>query len=192
MRLTLDNTSKQRKVKQIFKKTFILQKSDIIQNQSITNPMLKTIRIFALITLSSVLLVGCGGGDSASKESDNKDSAQTEQPKKEEAEPKAETKAPEVSEDALRTFLHSKEGTYGWQTKANELSLDFFKDGRLAVEGPDGEATMWVGKWSLKGDQLTMECENCGSMKSKETVTVKIDGENLVLGEKTYTRYAPK
>jgi hypothetical protein len=32
----------------------------------------------------------------------------------------------------------------------------------------------------------------CGEMKPKETVTVKIDGENLILGDKTYTRYAPK
>ncbi len=93
-----------------------------------------------------------------------------------------------ASEAEIKAFLVSKEGTFGWQTTADNISLDFFPDGRLHIQGPDGEATMWEGKWSVASNKLTMERTDLGKT---ETVQVKIDGENLILGDKTYTRYAP-
>ncbi|MBP7281213.1 MAG: hypothetical protein KBA66_06545 [Leptospiraceae bacterium] len=94
-----------------------------------------------------------------------------------------------ASEADIKAFLVSKEGTYGWNTTADQIGLDFFQDGRLHIQGPDGEATMWEGKWSVTGDKLTMERTD---LSKTETVPVKIDGEKLILGDKTYTRYAPK
>jgi hypothetical protein len=93
-----------------------------------------------------------------------------------------------ASEADIKAFLVSKEGTFGWQTASDPILLDFFKDGRMPIQGPDGEASMWEGKWSLTGDKLTMERTDLGKT---ETVTVKIEGENLILCYKTYTRYSP-
>jgi hypothetical protein len=93
-----------------------------------------------------------------------------------------------ASEADIKAFLVNKEGTFGWQTTADNISLDFFPDGRLHIQGPDGEATMWEGKWSVAGDKLTVERTDLGKT---ETLQVKIDGENLILGDKSYTRYAP-
>ncbi|MCU0444639.1 MAG: hypothetical protein MUE85_06935 [Microscillaceae bacterium] len=152
--------------------------------------MLRTIKIFTLFILSSSLWLACGDNESK-QESEKKDTVSQETTKKD-SEIKKEEPKPEVSEADLKNFMYSKEGTYGWQTTSDNLGIDFFKDGRLAVQGPGGESEMWVGKWSLTGDQLTMECKDCGKMKEKETVTVKIEGENLILGSKTYTRYAPR
>lgn len=93
------------------------------------------------------------------------------------------------AEAGLRKFLISTKGTYGWQPAQGDISYDFFRDGRLAVQGPDGEATMWEGKWSLKGDQLTMSYTNNDGKLIKSTVTVQIDGEDLLLSASRYTRY---
>jgi hypothetical protein len=98
------------------------------------------------------------------------------------------TEAPIQSEAELKSFLFSKEGTYGWQTTADSIMFDFFKDGRLHIQGPDGEATMWEGKWELKGNQLTMISEE---KKINETKSIQMKGDTLVLGDKTYTRYTP-
>jgi|GEM_PF-2336295 hypothetical protein len=95
---------------------------------------------------------------------------------------------PKASETEIKAFLVSKEGTFGWQTTADNISLDFFPDGRLHIQGPDGEATMWEGKWSVAGNKLTIDRTDLGKT---ETIQVKIEGENLILGDKTYTRYAP-
>jgi hypothetical protein len=93
------------------------------------------------------------------------------------------------SEADIKAFLVSTEGTFGWKTSAEPIMLDFFPDGGLHIQGPDGEATMWTGKWSLKGSELTMQREDLGK---EVTVGVKIDGENLILGDKTYTRVKPQ
>jgi len=98
------------------------------------------------------------------------------------------SEAPVQSEAELKAFIHSKEGTYGWQTIADSIMFDFFKDGRLHIQGPDGEAAMWEGKWELKGNQLTMISEE---KKMNETKSIQMKGDTLILGDKTYTRYAP-
>jgi len=98
------------------------------------------------------------------------------------------SEAPVQSETDLKAFLQSKEGTYGWQTTADSIMFDFFKDGRLHIQGPDGEATMWEGKWELKGNQLTMISEE---KKMNETKLIQMKGDTLLLGDKAYTRYVP-
>lgn len=89
------------------------------------------------------------------------------------------------SEAEIRKFLHSTDGTYGWEPEKGDLTYDFFKDGRVHIQGPDGEATMWEGKWTLKGDQLTIVNPE---KKTKLTVTVTIEGDELLLDDVRYTR----
>lgn len=101
--------------------------------------------------------------------------------------PAAATPAP-TDEAQLRAFLPSVAGTYGWETTADTISYDFFPDGRLHIQGPDGEATMWSGTWTLQGDQLTLKNTDEGTEK---TVTVSRVGDNIKLGDMTYTRYSP-
>ena len=91
-----------------------------------------------------------------------------------------------AEEDDLRKFLLSTEGGYGWETKSDKIGLDFFEDGRLHIQGPDGESTMWEGTWKLKGKRLTMVRPD---LKTTETESASIDGEKLVIGTKVYTRY---
>jgi len=87
----------------------------------------------------------------------------------------------------LKNFLYSTKGTYGWQPVKGTIMYDFFKDGRLSVQGPDGEATMWEGKWSLNGDKLTISYD-----KKTSTVTAAIDGNDLLLDGQRYHRYKPE
>ncbi len=87
----------------------------------------------------------------------------------------------------LKKFLYSTKGTYGWQPVKGTIMYDFFKDGRVAVQGPDGEATMWEGKWSLKDNQLTISYD-----QKNITVTAAIDGADLLLDGKRYRRYKPE
>jgi hypothetical protein len=89
---------------------------------------------------------------------------------------------------ALRKFLISTEGTYGWSPVKGTISYDFFPDGRLHIQGPDGEATMWEGTWSLVGNQLTLVNKD---KKEKKTVAAKIDGKDLLLDGARYRRYRP-
>jgi hypothetical protein len=91
-------------------------------------------------------------------------------------------------EKKIRSFIISAANTYGWETKSNDISLDFFKDGRIHIQGPDGESTMWTGRWSLKGDKLTMKRPD---LEKTITVIVKINGENLILDNVIYNRYKP-
>jgi len=89
------------------------------------------------------------------------------------------------SGSSLRGFLYSAPNTYGWQPAAGGNSYDFFKDGRLHVQGADGEATMWEGSWKLKGDQLTIKIP---ALKVNKTVTVSVAGDALVLDGDRYDR----
>lgn len=95
---------------------------------------------------------------------------------------------PLVADSVIRHFLVSKPGTYGWQTTADDVSLDFFPDGRLHIQGPDGEATMWQGSWSVKEGVLGMDRKDLGV---EESFRVVIVGDSLKLGERVYSRYRP-
>lgn len=89
-------------------------------------------------------------------------------------------------------FLHSTPGTYGWSTDApnlQELNYDFFPNGNLHIQGPDGEATMWEGKWSLQGDKLTLTNK---TLKKTKTVKAVIAGQDLLLDGVRYRRYKPE
>jgi len=92
------------------------------------------------------------------------------------------------SESELRQFLYSAPNTYGWQPVEGNISYDFFKDGRLHVQGPDGEATMWQGTWKLKGNQVTLKVPE---LKTNKTFTVTIDGDDLLLDDLRYHRNVP-
>ena len=91
-------------------------------------------------------------------------------------------------EQKIKSFLISKPQPYGWETKSNDISLDFVKDGRLQIQGPDGESTMWEGSWKVIGDKLTMRRPDL-----EKTITVKIimNGEKLMLDSLVYTRSKP-
>jgi hypothetical protein len=91
----------------------------------------------------------------------------------------------------LKTFLRSTPKTYGWQPvdPKDFILYDFFPNGDLGIQGPDGEATMWEGKWSLKGDQLTLTND---SLKTKKTVTAKINGAEILLDNVRHKRYKPE
>jgi hypothetical protein len=89
----------------------------------------------------------------------------------------------------LKSFLVSTKGTYGWepvQASGDGLSYDFFPDGRLHIQGKDGEASMWEGKWSVSGDKVTM---TNSTKKTKKTVTAKVEGKELLLDGVRYRRY---
>lgn len=86
------------------------------------------------------------------------------------------------------SFLHSTEGTYGWNPVEGDISYDFFPDGRLHIEGADGEATMWEGTWTLSGNQLSLTNT---TLNTSMTVTATRDGGDLLLDGKRYRRYRP-
>ena len=88
----------------------------------------------------------------------------------------------------LRAFLFSTPNTYGWQPVKGEISYTFLKDGRLVVQGSDGEATLWEGKWTLAGDQVTLKIP---ALKTLKTVTVARVGDELILDGLRYRRYSP-
>jgi hypothetical protein len=142
--------------------------------------MKKGVLFYFLFMVTIIFFQSCGGPAQDQSATSSADSLQlidekvmTEQDKK-------------VLEDELRSFLISTEGTYGWETKTDKISLDFFEDGRLHIQGPDGEATMWEGNWKLKGDRLSMVRPD---LKSTETESVSRDGDKLMIGAVEYTRY---
>lgn len=88
-------------------------------------------------------------------------------------------------------FLVSTPGTYGWQPVGDDrgISYDFFKDGRLHIQGPDGEASMWEGRWSLQGDKLTLKNT---TLKTTKTVVASVSGNTLLIDGRRYRRYKPE
>lgn len=100
-----------------------------------------------------------------------------------------ETAAPAV---ALKKFLYSVAGTHGWEiakrTGGDWMNYDFLPDGRLAMEGSDGEETMWEGRWWLEGNLLTM---TNNERRTKKTVTAMADGRELLLDGVRYRRHKP-
>lgn len=102
---------------------------------------------------------------------------------------KQEAAAPTV---ALKKFLSSVAGTRGWEIVkrigGDWMNYDFLPDGRLAMEGSDGEETMWEGRWWLEGNMLTM---TNSERKTKTTVTAIADGKELLLDGVRYRRHKP-
>ena len=142
--------------------------------------MKKGVLFYFLFMVTIISFQSCGGPAQDQSATSSADSLQfidekvmTEQDKK-------------VLEDELRSFLISTEGTYGWETKTDKISLDFFEDGRLHIQGPDGEATMWEGSWKLEGIRLTMVRPD---LETTETESVSKDGDKLMIGVVEYTRY---
>lgn len=99
--------------------------------------------------------------------------------------PKAKVRTP----SDLRAFLLSQPGTYGWQAADDSIMLDFLADGRLHIQGPDGEASMWEGHWGLHDDgTLTLFRADLDRV---QTLPVARQGDSLRIGGKRYTRYRP-
>lgn len=143
--------------------------------------------IFALLMVFCCVTLFYSCGPSGEPEGDSTDEPVTDEYELTSSEANEQDDAdPGADEAAIKEFLYSTEGTYGWKSTQEEFFYDFFKDGRLSIQGDDGEATMWEGKWSLAGNQLTLE-----SPDATETVTVKIDGEQLMIGGVAYERYKP-
>ncbi len=86
-----------------------------------------------------------------------------------------------LSEAEARAFLMKPE--YGWVQQGEQFYIAFFPDGRLSIQGDDGEATMWEGTWKLNGNKVTMICQD---INMNETHEVKKDGHTLILGNKKY------
>lgn len=83
------------------------------------------------------------------------------------------------TENDLKAFLLNPDNkTYGWSSENDPNSYDFSKDGKLDIQGPDGEATMWQGTWELKGDKLTLNNQDLNETK---TVTLVKDGKIFCL-----------
>ena len=55
----------------------------------------------------------------------------------------------------------------------------------MAIEGDEGEATMWEGKWEVIGTQVTLFYED----DTSDTYEISIDGEYLVLGDMYFEVY---
>ncbi|MBK9395835.1 MAG: hypothetical protein IPN55_00750 [Saprospiraceae bacterium] len=141
--------------------------------------MKRAVLISGLVLMTSLLFHACSGPSKEKVAVVSTDTLQAEEEVMSEEELK-------IKETELWEFLISTEGTYGWETKTDKISLDFFEDGRLHIQGPDGEATMWEGSWKLKGDRLSMVRPD---LKSTETESVSIDGDKLMIGAVEYTRY---
>jgi hypothetical protein len=137
-------------------------------------------KLLPFLILGGILLGGCKSG--------TEESTQTTPPAEQPAAAAPATPTEEPAKASLRAFLTDIDGTYGWETKDDDISLDFFPDGRLHIQGPDGEATMWQGSWWFEGDKLGMDRVDLGK---KVYVTAKQDGDNLLLDGVVYTRYRP-
>lgn len=110
--------------------------------------MKKVSSILGYSFLSFFILTSCGSSSKEKKEDSKKTDEKTSKSdtlnvnqKKDSIESKE--LVYEKLEEEIKLFLISTENTYGWETKSNDISLDFFKDGRLHIQGPDGESTMF-------------------------------------------------
>lgn len=127
----------------------------------------KTTLFITLLLMSIGVLTSCGSAKKEeTKKSDNTEqSSQKEETKESKEDSKEETKSSsERSEADIKKFIVATEGFIGWKRKNEPLLLiSFFEDGGLSVQGDQGEATMWSGKWKIAGDKIEIECKNCGN-----------------------------
>jgi len=104
-----------------------------------------------------------------------------------------------ISEEELELFLTGDEEQgyrNAWKTDSKDFELDmpimygFMTDGRLHVQGPDGEATMWSGKWYINADGLNIQYEYVspiGEVKDINfTVVAKTTDQYLILDNSVY------
>ncbi len=94
----------------------------------------------------------------------------------------------DTADTAIKDFLYSIPGSYGWSSANDDNSYDFMQNGNLFIQGKDGEATMWEGNWSLEGEQINMKCAD---ILLDKTLPIKKMGDSLMIGDKIYQRYTP-
>lgn len=149
--------------------------------------MKRTTLILGMLFSLSALFYSCGSSEETNNDTEEQEIVENMELTSSEADD-LDGANPDADEEQIRNFLHSTEGTYGWKSTQEEFFYDFFKDGRLHIQGAEGESTMWEGKWSLKGNILTLENPDEDLI---EDVTVKIEGANISLGGVAYERYKP-
>lgn len=149
--------------------------------------MKKLILTFAIAFSFSSLFISCGSSDGTEENDADQEIVDDMELTSSEADD-LDGANPEANEQEIKNFLYSTEGTYGWKSTQAEWFYDFFKDGRLHIQGAEGEATMWEGKWSLEGNILTLENPDEDLV---EDVTVFIDGDKILIGGVPYERYKP-
>lgn len=147
--------------------------------------MRKLFFIISLIFCFTVYLTACQTKDSSKTEKNVDSTSEKTDSSVNNHEQKPDNSATNKSADKIRSFIVDAKDTYGWKTAGDEITLDFLEDGRLHIQGSDGEASMSEGKWSLDGDQLTMKRPD---LKTTKTITVKIEGDKLLLGGVVYDR----
>jgi len=87
---------------------------------------------------------------------------------------------PAVDSEALKTFIMAPQ--YGWKKADADYFYSFMTDGRLHIQGADGEATMWEGTWSLEGDMLTITHPE----EPVKVVKIYAEGADLMIGADKY------
>lgn len=151
------------------------------------------IRLVVPAFLMFAFSLACGGEESPAQEAAEHASPRAQQGRApEHAEHAAEQAAPEapksMSTDAeLKALVVSTPGTYGWETAGGKVSYDFFPTGKVHIQGPDGEATMWEGDWSIVDGKLTVKADSLPT----ETFTIDHQGDSLLLNGNVWNRYKP-
>jgi len=74
----------------------------------------------------------------------------------------------------LYSFITGAE--QGWTAVDFVYFFTFMEDGRVHIQGEDGEATMWEGTWTLDGDELTAVTD-----EFTQTYIIQADGEFLII-----------
>lgn len=139
-------------------------------------------RILILLLATAVItLTSCGGGNDSNNT--KKDSLKKVEQTKSDIEDLEVENEPNHEGIDLLSFITAPQ--YGWKKADEEFFYSFFKDGRLSIQGADGEATMWEGKWSLDGDELTIKHPEKGTKKVK----ISVSGKDLMIDGVKYIVY---
>lgn len=142
--------------------------------------MKKPILMFIMIFSVSALFFSCGSSDVSEENNDDMGLATIETDEQQEV-------ASDVSEDIIKTFLNGTTDFPGWTIVDGEGDLYYFKEGgTLEIVLNDGQSTEMYGKWSLIGNNLSVENMNYDG--ATETGVIKIDGETFIFGEKVFKR----
>lgn len=152
---------------------------------------MKKIIYYLFVAGIFTLFLACGGKSDDKDENCDSETSEVSQATdetsdlEEEAEAlEADTEENTAGDEEFVAFLIKP--AYGWKKADEEYFLTFMEDGRLHVQGDDGEATMWEGKWSISNGSVTLEIPE---LDKNETLTIKTEDEILYLGE---TKYEPQ
>ncbi len=141
---------------------------------------MKRISNFLILIIFVFFMASCGGGTSNTNDSD------------ENTEVNNDEENPDANiEDEIENGTHEGVDLYSFITGADQgwTAVDFvyfftfMEDGRIHIQGADGEATMWGGTWTLDGDELTAVTDEFTT-----TYILKADGEFLIIDGNKYKK----